>query len=130
MHNLAESWVTCHYMHISTSQAGLTAEQLGHRIRQARQLAGLSQGQLAQVLACDQSTISRLEDGRGLTSDLLARIAAATNQQVDFFLRAELPLAVLLRAENRSDPSTAEAVQAFSRFVADYEFLLSLERES
>lgn len=116
-------------MHIST-QASLTAEQLGQRIRQARQLAGMSQAQLAEALGCDQSTVSRLEDGRGLTSDLLTRIAAATNQSIDFFIAPELPLAVLLRAQDHDGIDTTEAVRAFSRFVSDYEFLLGLPRDS
>jgi transcriptional regulator with XRE-family HTH domain len=113
-------------MHIGTDRQ-LTAQDLGRRIERARQLAGMNQATLAQALGCDQSTVSRLEAGRGLGSADLERIAAITNQAIDFFLRPEEPIEVLLRTDDSRAPATREAVEAFSRFVSDYEFLLDLE---
>ena len=99
-------------MHIA-EDGRLSGEELGRRIERARGLAGMSQSKLASALGCDQSTISRLEAGRGLESADLERIAGVTG-------------GVLLRAEDTQAPATRLAVEAFSRFVSDYEFLLDL----
>jgi transcriptional regulator with XRE-family HTH domain len=112
-------------MHIAEHRR-LSGEELGRRIERARGLAGMSQSKLASALGCDQSTISRLEAGRGLESADLERIAEVTGLPIDFFLRLEEPVGVLLRAEDTQAPATRLAVEAFSRFVSDYEFLLDL----
>lgn len=113
-------------MHIAEDRR-LSAEELGRRIERARGLAGMSQANLATALGCDQSTISRLEAGRGLGSADLERIAEATGLALDFFLRPEEPVGMLLRADDTQSPATQLAVVAFSRFVSNYEFLLDLE---
>lgn len=113
-------------MHIGV-ESRLSAEELGRRIERVRVLVGMSQASLAKALGCDQSTVSRLEAGRGLLSADLERIAEATGMPIDFFLRPEEPVGMLLRAEDTQAPSTQLAVEAFSRFVSDYEFLLDLQ---
>src|SRR5438045_3111443 len=67
----------------------LTEELLGRRVRAARKAAGLKQEDLAARIGVDQPTISRFEQGRDIGSILLTRIAAATNQDLQFFLRSE-----------------------------------------
>ena len=117
-------------MHIASGTEGaevVSPRELGGRIERARQLARMSQADLARRLECDQSTISRLEAGRGITSNLLSRIAEATGQNLDFFLRPELPVELLLRTSDPLSATTSEAVAAFGRFISDYEFLLDLD---
>lgn len=114
-------------MHISGKPESVTPGELGHRIERARRAVGMTQVDLARVLGCDQSTVSRLEGGRGITSLQLSQIAEVTGQPMDFFLRPDLPVAMLLRAENRHSPASSEAIEAFSQFISDYEFLLDLD---
>src|SRR3990172_4243815 len=58
--------------------------QAASAIRQAREAAGLTQGQLAEKIGTTQSVISRLEDAdyEGHTLKMLERIAEVLNQRV------------------------------------------------
>ena len=59
--------------------------EVGSRIYQLRQQAGLSQAELARRVGTTQSVISRLEDAdyEGHSLALLNRIAAAVDQRVE-----------------------------------------------
>jgi len=48
--------------------------QLGVRVRQMRELVGLSQDQLASSVGVSQGAVSRLEHGRGLNTPLLVAL--------------------------------------------------------
>jgi ribosome-binding protein aMBF1 (putative translation factor) len=58
--------------------------QAASAIRQAREAAGLTQGQLAEKIGTTQSVISRLEDAdyEGHTLKMLERIAEVLDQRV------------------------------------------------
>ncbi|MEW6325201.1 MAG: helix-turn-helix transcriptional regulator [Nitrospirota bacterium] len=60
-------------------------------VRQAREAAGLTQGQLAEKIGTTQSVISRLEDAEyeGHTLKMLERIAEALDQRVVIHLEAK-----------------------------------------
>lgn len=60
-------------------------------IRQAREAAGLTQGQLAKKIGTTQSVVSRLEDAdyEGHTLKMLERIAEALKQRVVIHLEPE-----------------------------------------
>jgi transcriptional regulator with XRE-family HTH domain len=60
---------------------------LGSKIRQARQDAGLSQGQLASALNTTQSAISLYEGGaRSVGIDMLLNVARILNRPLRYFL--------------------------------------------
>ncbi len=68
---------TCRHSHLTVAQARVCAERerdvpgladLGYRLRQLRQAAGLSQQQVADALECSTSKVSRIETGEGLAS--------------------------------------------------------------
>lgn len=60
---------------------------LGQRIRQARRDAGMSQGQLAQLLNTTQSAISLYEAGqRSVGIDMLLNVARILNRPLHYFL--------------------------------------------
>ena len=58
------------------------------RIRQARELCGLTQGQLAALVGVNQSAIAHIEGGRNIpSSDVLTSIATQTGFRPSFFER-------------------------------------------
>ena len=66
-----------------------TSAILGHRIRQARRDAGLSQVRLAQLLNTTQSAISLYEAGqRAVGIDMLLNVARILNRPLHYFLSA------------------------------------------
>lgn len=78
------------------------AERIGHRLRQLRTEAGLTQQSLASRLDVSQSTIAGVESGAQLPgAALLGRLSDLFRVNLDFFYREkENPFEVLLRAEN------------------------------
>ncbi len=109
------------------SPSVLTAEILGQRIRAAREGASLTQGDLERITGLDQTTLSRVESGRDISSLVLAKIAQATGRDINFFLSDPEPeSAVMLRAADAESPEAKAAVEWLTRFVGDYEFLLEL----
>ena len=69
----------------------LDMKQLGQRIRQARERAGLSQEDFAALIARDQRAVSQYENGvRKLSVTDLARFAQALDMPLAYFYE-ELP---------------------------------------
>jgi transcriptional regulator with XRE-family HTH domain len=105
----------------------VTNELLGQRVRAARQAAGLSQERFAHELGISQATVSRIEQGRDVTSMLLTRIARLTNKNLDYFLAPELTdMAVSFRAPDQASEETTGAVAKAMQLIQNYEFLLQL----
>src|SRR6266851_1068432 len=64
----------------------------GYRIRQVRELARLTQAELAEAVEITQSTIAQIESGRFLPSDsLIEAIASRLGFPVSFFQREDPP---------------------------------------
>jgi transcriptional regulator with XRE-family HTH domain len=109
----------------------LTEETLGRRIRLARTESSLTQQQLAMAIGSDQSTVSRLESGKDVSSLLLTRIARATGKELNFFLRSEVtapPDYFRLRKGDASAPGMVSALEDISTLIEDYERLERLPR--
>jgi transcriptional regulator with XRE-family HTH domain len=106
----------------------ISEQVLGERVRAARVESGLSQADLAQAIGADQPTVSRIEAGRDISSIVLSRIAQATGQDLDYFVRPNQvsEADVLLRAGGAHSAAVTRAVRELDRFVRDYEFLLEL----
>ena len=106
----------------------LTEAVLGQRLRRAREEAGLTQESLAALIEIDQSSISRMEAGRDVSSLLLTRIAKVTGKDMDYFLRMSVmaePSYFLRRGEATPD-TVVRAVDQMTRLVSDFEFLRSV----
>lgn len=74
------------------------------RIREAREKAGYSQKELAQIIGVAQNTFHGYESGKhDPKSDLLIKIAQACDVTVDFLLGCDVA------DETKNPPSTAEA---------------------
>lgn len=84
----------------------LTIRANGDRIRQAREIAGLTQTELAERAGVDQSTVARWErDLLTVSEDQLQRIAWATSFPIGFFRRApgpEFPFGSLMNRARKS----------------------------
>jgi transcriptional regulator with XRE-family HTH domain len=104
-------------------------EELGLRIRRAREQAGLTQTQLATTIRWEQTALSRVETGgREVTSLLLARIAEATAKPLGYFLTpAPSADGVLLRAPEGAGTGTLEAVDFLRAILDDYDFLRHID---
>jgi transcriptional regulator with XRE-family HTH domain len=104
-------------------------EELGVRIRRAREEAELTQMQLATTIRWDQTALSRVETGgRDVTSLMLARIAEATAKPLGYFLTpAPLADGVLLRAPEGAATGTLEAVDFLKAILDDYDFLRQID---
>lgn len=62
-----------------------TRKQIADRIRQARQMAGLSQGQVARILGLHRPSVSELEAGnRAVSAEELARMATTFDVSVSW----------------------------------------------
>lgn len=62
-------------------------EEVGARIRERREAAGLSQGDLAAVLHRTRQSVSAIERGvQSITTEQLALIARSINTTVDYLL--------------------------------------------
>lgn len=62
-------------------------KDIGRKLQQAREEAGLSQEQLASMLGCAQSTLSNYEKGkRRLYLTQLEKIAEILNRPIEYFL--------------------------------------------
>lgn len=97
----------------------LSREDLGLRIERAREAAGLSQTELAQIVELNQSAISRIESGsRGVDSLELAAIADALSVSVIDLLEAR-PLAQRLRVAARQQEVESPTVETAINRVAD-----------
>lgn len=72
----------------SAYAAAALAAEVGERVREAREAAGLSQRQLARRMGTSQAAVDRLEAGGvGATLTTLQRVATALGLQVSIELR-------------------------------------------
>ena len=94
---------------------------IGHNIKKARELSGLSQESLAEMLGISRATLSAIENGHvAIDSGKLLTAAKALGRSVsDFFQGEEEAMALLYRAAlERAAPPAARS--AFERFCKAY----------
>lgn len=61
---------------------------MGKRVRKLRRMLGLTQGQLAEICGCSQSTIAKIEQGKQKPSIELAEVLAnALGATIDFLVK-------------------------------------------
>lgn len=104
-----------------------SGDMLGDRLRTAREAALLSPDELAAVTGMTEERVHDIEHGGSLGASELERIAAAVGRDVHGLLLNGDVREVLMRAGDAERPAIDDAVGILTRFVRDYEFLLSLD---
>jgi len=108
-----------------TDRVVASQADLGHRIAQGREEAGLTQAELAVAVGIDRTALAKIETGtRRVSATELVVIARALSRAVDWFV-SESPPAVISR---RSDPGvggrSARLDALVDRIGRDVAFLL------
>ena len=100
---------------------------LGARVAEARQAAGLTQVQLAAEVGIDRTAVTKLESGKREVDSLeLARIARAVGRPVAYFVAAE-PAALISRREARGQRSDLHSDAVLEDFARDVQVLLDVK---
>jgi Zn-dependent peptidase ImmA (M78 family)/transcriptional regulator with XRE-family HTH domain len=117
----------------------ITAQELGGRLRIARQACGLTQDDVARFLGLSRSTVAQMELGnRGVTSLELDKLAYFFGRDIREFVadtfEEEDALAALFRAEPQiaGQPGVADSLRAaiaLGREITNIENLLGIDRE-
>lgn len=98
-----------------------TDRELGARIRSLREQRGMSQADFGEFLGVDQSTISRIEDGRRvLTARELALASTSLGVTIDQLLAQETGAPALLRATDLDDEKIRESLRIFNACIDEY----------
>lgn len=108
----------------------ITRGELARRVAEARVSAGMTQAELAEAVGVDRTVFSRIEGGsRALDSVLLAMIADAVGQRVNWFLEERTSVHSLFFRESQplGDSPRGRTVSELEQFVSDYLFLRGLE---
>jgi Zn-dependent peptidase ImmA (M78 family)/DNA-binding XRE family transcriptional regulator len=114
----------------------MTQEELGRRLRRARERAGITQGEAGQALDLDDTAVAKIERGRRRVGALeLKHLASLYRVPVDDLLEdssseLEVPLKIALRANAAALGPKAEAMKRrLQRIVADDRWLREGEDE-
>ncbi len=117
----------------------ITAQELGGRLRIARQACGLTQDDVARFLGVSRSTVAQMELGnRAVTSLELDKLAYFFGRDIREFVadtfEEEDALAALFRAEPEiaDQPGVASSLRAaiaLGREINNIENLLGIDRE-
>ncbi len=117
----------------------ITAQELGRRLRIARQACGLTQDDVARFLSVSRSTVAQMELGnRAVTSLELDKLAYFFGRDIREFVadtfEEEDALAALFRAEPEiaGQPAVADSLRAaiaLGREITNIENLLGIDRE-
>ncbi|MFT3942852.1 MAG: XRE family transcriptional regulator [Ancrocorticia sp.] len=100
---------------------------LGGRIREARQRAALSQGELAQAAKIDRTALTKIENGtRKVTALELADIAEATGVRMIAFFEETLPALISHRSSTGLDTADSQIDALLARLAGDVELVSGL----
>lgn len=104
-------------------------KEIGRRIREHRQLAGYSQGELADAFHCAQSRISSIENGtRDPGVDFLVWFSEKTGVSTDYILLGKETPRKEIVYENIGDYIVQHSQRLMSAIARDKEFCHELER--
>ena len=106
------------------SQSTSKKNEIGERLRWAREQAGLSQGQVAEMLDVHRPTISQIEAGRrGVKAEELSRFADLYDVKEEWIIRGDEAFA------DESDPRIELAARELSKLKKeDLDTILRLIR--
>lgn len=104
-----------------------TWNDVGARIAEARQAAGLTQEQLAAEVGIDRTAVTKLESGKREVDSLeLAHIARALGRPVAYFVEADSPVLISRRAARGGQRSDLRSDAVLEDFARDARVLLDL----
>ncbi|MDJ0377005.1 XRE family transcriptional regulator [Cryobacterium sp. PH31-L1] len=105
----------------------INANTLGARIREARERAGLNQGELSSLVALDRTAVSKIEAGtRKITALELSSVAQAIGVRMTSFFSDPLPALVSHRSSQGLDTVDSKIDQLLAGLAADVELVRSL----
>lgn len=108
----------------SSSTDSADQQVIGRRLREAREVLGLTQEQAAAALGVQRTSVTSMEQGkRNVSAAELARLSSIYRRSVDWLLgREESPTvegSALLRATNGLSDADKEQVLRFAQFLAN-----------
>lgn len=96
-------------------------QELGDRIRALRDQRGLTQAAFGEAIGVEQSTVSRIEDGkRPLTARELALTSNVLGATIGQLLDQETAAPALLRAADSDGEAIRESLRVFSACIDEY----------
>lgn len=107
----------------------LTPEDLGQRLRQAREQAGIKQEEAATALGLDATAITKIERGRrGLGALELVRLATLYKVPLNELIEdmgetEEIQLRIAMRAGTALDPKTSQMQRRLQQIIRDDRWL-------
>ncbi|NUR96945.1 MAG: ImmA/IrrE family metallo-endopeptidase [Kribbellaceae bacterium] len=100
---------------------------LGARVREARELAGLTQGELAGRINLDRTAVNKVEAGiRKVTALELSDIAAALGVRMASFFSEPIPALVSHRSAQGLDTADSKIDRLLAQIASDVEFVHAL----
>jgi Zn-dependent peptidase ImmA (M78 family)/DNA-binding XRE family transcriptional regulator len=100
-------------------------EEVGRRVAEARDQAGLTQTALAQRVRLERTALAKVESGRrGLSSLELARLASELEKPIQWFVTEPPPTVVSRRASSLELPDDLDVL--VDTFARDVELLVEL----
>lgn len=103
------------------------SRELGIRIRNARERAGLKQGELGHQVGLDRTAVNKLESGvRKVTALELSDIARALGVRMSSFFAEPMPALVSHRSSQGLDTSESRIDYLLANLATDVEFVASL----
>lgn len=107
--------------------AQVDSDVLGSRIREARERAGLKQGELADRVDIDRTGVNKIENGtRRVTAIELSDIARALGVRMGSFFEDPLPALVSHRSSQGLDTADSKIDQLLADLASEVEFVDSL----
>jgi len=100
---------------------------LGARIREARERAGLKQGELGSIVGLERTAVTKIEGGvRKVTALELSDLASALGVRMSSLLSEPIPALVSHRSSQGLDTADSQIDRLLADIAADVEFVQSL----
>lgn len=107
--------------------AEIDERALGSRVREARERAGVKQGELANQVGLDRTAVNKIEGGtRKVTALELSAIAHALGVRMSSFFLEPVPALVSHRSSQGLDTSDSKVDRLLASLAANVEFVQSL----
>lgn len=107
--------------------AGIDAQTLGERIRDARKRADMSQEELGRTVGLERTVVNKIEGGvRKVTALELSDIATAVGVRMSTFFKEPIPALVSHRSSQGLDTTDSQIDALLAKYASEVEFITSL----